>query len=137
MNCYPNCNSCGQAHVHFLLADQSCFRTSRNSLHMQVFMPAFPFAALCLLATPVLAPTVQIGLSVATAFTCMSQQFHAWAHTKGSRLPGPVKAMQVRGTSNLQLPNEHLTPDDPLVPTQALALLSPASCWCLRLAASC
>ena len=58
-------------------------------------MPAFPFAALCLAATPLLTPTLQIGLSVATALTCMSQQFHAWAHTKASRLPAPVRAMQV------------------------------------------
>ena len=69
-------------------------------------MPAFPFAALCLAATPVLAPPLQIGLGVATALTCMSQQFHAWAHTKGRRLPGPVIALQVGpgGCSEPSLP---------------------------------
>ena len=62
---------------------------------MQVFQPAFPFLALCLAASAVLAPPLQIGLAMATVFTCMSQQFHAWAHTKASRLPAAVIALQV------------------------------------------
>ena len=63
---------------------------------VQVFLPAFFFAALCLLATPVLGPIMQTGLAMATTLTCMSQQFHAWAHMKASKLPAPVLALQVR-----------------------------------------
>ena len=95
--------------VYTLLRDTWLYLTSWSA-PLQVFMPAFPFAALCLAATPVLAPPLQIGLGVATALTCMSQQFHAWAHTKARRLPGPVIALQVRsgGCSELGLPKANI-----------------------------
>ena len=58
-------------------------------------MPAAPFAALCLLASPWTPPAVDVFLSVATFLMCMSQQFHAWAHMKKSELPAAVDALQV------------------------------------------
>ena len=61
----------------------------------QVFKPALPFAALCLLASPFLPGWLDIGLALATGLTCMSQQFHAWAHMKRSQLPDNVLVMQV------------------------------------------
>ena len=62
---------------------------------MQVFKPALPFAAVCLAAAPLLPGWLEIGLSFATGLTCMSQQFHAWAHMKGSQLSAGVIALQV------------------------------------------
>ena len=62
----------------------------------QVFMPAAPFAALCLLASPWTPAPVDVFLSVATFLTCMSQQFHAWAHMKKSELPAVVDRLQVQ-----------------------------------------
>jgi hypothetical protein len=63
---------------------------------VQVFMPAAPFAALCLLASPWTPAQLDVFLSVATFLTCMSQQFHAWAHMKKSELPAAVDWLQVR-----------------------------------------
>ena len=62
----------------------------------QVFMPAAPFAVLCLLASPWTPASVDVFLSVATFLTCMSQQFHAWAHMKKSELPAVVDRLQVQ-----------------------------------------
>ena len=62
---------------------------------MQVFQPAAPFAVVCILASPFTPAWLDVGLSSATFLTCMSQQFHAWAHSKASSLPTPVKALQV------------------------------------------
>lgn len=62
---------------------------------LQVFKPAVPFSAACLLASPWLPAWLDVGLPIATILTCMSQQFHAWAHMKGSQLPGSVQALQV------------------------------------------
>ena len=59
-------------------------------------MPAAPFAALCLLASPWTPAPVDVFLSVATFLTCMSQQFHAWAHMKKSELPAVVDRLQVQ-----------------------------------------
>lgn len=66
---------------------------------VQVFMPAGPFAALCLLASPWTPGPVDVFLSVATFLTAMSQQFHAWAHMKKSELPPVVDRLQVRLTA--------------------------------------
>ena len=60
-----------------------------------MFKPAAPFAALCLAATPWLPAPAEVFLSLATFLTCMSQQFHAWAHMKKSELPPVVDALQV------------------------------------------
>ena len=62
---------------------------------VQVFMPATPFAALCLAATPWTAAPADVFLATATLLVCMSQQFHAWAHMKKSQLPAAVNALQV------------------------------------------
>lgn len=62
----------------------------------QVFMPATPFAALCLAATPWTAAPADVFLATATLLVCMSQQFHAWAHMKKSEVPAAVDALQVR-----------------------------------------
>ncbi|CAL5223346.1 g5849 [Coccomyxa viridis] len=67
-----------------------------NNVH-KVFMPAAPFAALCLLASPWTPGPVDVFLSVATFLTAMSQQFHAWAHMKKSQLPPIVDQMQEAG----------------------------------------
>lgn len=58
-------------------------------------MPAAPFAALCLLASPWTPGPVDVFLPIATFLTCMSQQFHAWAHMKKSELPAVVDRLQV------------------------------------------
>lgn len=60
-----------------------------------MFKPATPFVLLCLLASPWTPAWLDIGLATATLMTCMSQQFHAWSHMKGSELPGIVKFLQV------------------------------------------
>jgi hypothetical protein len=64
-----------------------------------VFKPAAPFALLCLLASPWLPAPVDVFLSLATFLTCMSQQFHAWAHMKRSELPPAVDRLQASSTS--------------------------------------
>lgn len=66
-----------------------------NYTTVQVFMPATPFAALCLAATPWTAAPADVFLATATLLVCMSQQFHAWAHMKKSELPAAVDALQV------------------------------------------
>ena len=63
---------------------------------VQVFLPATPFAALCLAVTPWTPAAVDVFLATATLLVCMSQQFHAWAHMKKSELPAAVDALQVR-----------------------------------------
>ena len=65
-------------------------------------MPAAPFAALCLLASPWTPAPVDVFLSVATFLTCMSQQFHAWAHMKKSELPAVVDRLQVQQRPHAQ-----------------------------------
>ena len=62
---------------------------------MQAFMPAAPFAALCLLASPWTPAPADVFLSVATFLNCMSLQFHVWAHMKKSELPPIVDRLQV------------------------------------------
>lgn len=64
-----------------------------NNVH-KVFKPALPFAAMCLLASHWLPAWMDIGLSLGTGLTCMSQQFHAWSHMKRSQLPQSVIALQ-------------------------------------------
>ena len=64
-------------------------------LLMQVFKPALPFAGVCLLASPWLPAWLDVALAVTTGMTCMSQQFHAWAHSKASQLPSAVMTLQV------------------------------------------
>ena len=71
-------------------------KTKQPHLLAQVFKPAAPFAALCLLASPWTPSWLDIGLATATMLTCMSQQFHAWAHMKASDLHPAVKQLQVR-----------------------------------------
>ena len=61
-------------------------------------MPAAPFAALCLLASPWTPGPLDVFLGVATFLTCMSHQFHAWAHMKKSEPPTNVNRLQVRPT---------------------------------------
>ena len=63
---------------------------------VQVFLPATPFAALCLAVTLWTPAAVDVFLATATLLVCMSQQFHAWAHMKKSQLPTAVDALQVR-----------------------------------------
>ena len=77
----------------------------------QVFKPAAPFALLCLLASPWAPAPVDIFLSLATFLTCMSQQFHAWAHTKRSELPPIVDRLQARAVSHRKrsLSGQHRT----------------------------
>lgn len=65
---------------------------------MQVFKPALPFSALCLLASPWLPAPAEVFLSTATFLTCMSQQFHAWSHMKKSELHPIVDSLQVPAT---------------------------------------
>ena len=79
---------------HCLLMQRG-YPGSDKGLSVQVFMPAAPFAALCLLASPWTPGPVDVFLSVATFLTAMSQQFHAWAHMKKSQLPLIVDQMQV------------------------------------------
>lgn len=86
------------------LRKSTCDQPSRDEsmcLWQQVFKPALPFAGACLLASAWLPGWVDVGLAVATGLTCMSQQFHAWAHMKGSQLPSSVMALQVRRSCSL------------------------------------
>lgn len=62
---------------------------------LQVFQPAAPFTLICLMASPWTPAWLDVGLSTATFLTCMSQQFHAWAHMKASNLPSAIRILQV------------------------------------------
>ena len=59
-------------------------------------MPAAPFGALCLLGSAWTPAWLDIFLASTTSLICLSQQFHAWAHMKKSRLHPAVIALQVR-----------------------------------------
>lgn len=65
-----------------------------NNVH-KVFKPALPFAALCLVASPLMPGPLEVSLALFIWLACMSQQFHAWSHMKASELHPAVLALQV------------------------------------------
>ena len=65
-----------------------------NNIHT-VCLPALPFSAFLLLAQP---PSwMEIFGSVGCMLVILSQQFHAWSHTKKRNLPSWVLALQEKG----------------------------------------
>lgn len=73
-----------------------------NNVHT-ICKPAIPVALLMLAVHPPM--YVDVFVAVGTSVAILSQQFHAWAHTKKSKIPPVVAALQKAGV--LVSPVEH------------------------------
>ena len=71
-------------------------RAFANNVH-KVFAPAAPVAALGLILSPFTPGWADVFGATVVALACLSQQFHAWAHSRPSTLPGWVRAAQDAG----------------------------------------
>lgn len=71
-------------------------RAFANNVH-KVFAPAAPVAGLGLVLAPFTPGWADVFGATVVALACLSQQFHAWAHSRPSTLPGWVKAAQDAG----------------------------------------